>query len=490
MITIDRMETDFRLTGRPVERAQLARRLDRIGEERIAGVLQAALRELDRDDGPVIRIRRLDLRLVFDAGRMADGDIARTWGATLARAVFRQIAEAGTSELRRYESQAAFLAIWLSDHVAGRATGRWEYAEFHTLDDVPSGRAAAYVLGRDRGWIVPTFHALAAAGRLEALVATFRAADVAALWQDWTGGPAAAPGRIEPGLVVRAAGLVPDPAVPEMGSADARARTALRWLIALTTGPGALPPEVAGGLAMQLGHLSALLAAVPGLRTALAAATPPDPALRRAVATSAGLSAATAWFHAVLEVPEGPAQLATLLEVAEPRTRSPRPVGPNAKRSERIASGFAGLALLLPAIRQLGLSEHLGASGLQRLLVAAIPPPWRVLAACDPALRWLSGLPSEAPVHAEGIDWPGSAGLDPQRLAADAQSHGDGPELPVLRVVLDAFATGLRGMEGASAGYLAAQFLARPGRLERDDGRLAVRLDGLPLRILLSTPSR
>ena len=491
MIVIDRMENDLRLAGRPHERARLARRLDRIVEERIADVVAAALGELDRPGGPVFLIRRLDLRLWIDAARTADGDIARTWGTTLARALYRQVAHAGPAEVRRFDSQAAFLAAWLSDHVAGRVAGRWEYAEFSTLDDVPSGRAAAHVLAGDRAWIAPTLQFLAATRRLDALVAAFASADVAVLWRGWTGGPAAAPDRIEPALVARATGLVPDPPAPETGGADARARTALRWLVALTTGPGALPPEVAGGLAMQLGHLTALLAAAPGLRVALAAGAPPDPTTHRAIATSAG-QAAAAWIHAALELPGGPARLAALVAVAEPRTRSPRrsTATATARRSERIASGFAGLALLLPAIRASGLAERLGASGLQRLLVVAIPPPRRALAAGDPALRWLSGLPSEAPVRAEGIDWPGSTGLEPHHLAADAQSHGDGPELPALRAVLDGFAAGLRGMDGASAGYLTAQFLARPGRLERDDDRLAVRLDGVPLRILLRIGGR
>ena len=489
MIVIDRMENDFRLAGRPHERARLARRLDRIVAERVADVVADALGELDREGGPVILIRRLDLRLWIDAARTADGDIARTWGTALARAVFHQVAHAGPAEVRRFDSRAAFLAAWLSDHVAGRVAGRWEYAEFGTVDDVPSGRAAAHVLAGDRAWIAPVLQFLAAARRLDALVAAFHAADVAVLWQGWTGGPAAAPARIEPTLVARATGPVPDPPAPEIGSADARARTALRWLVALTTGRSGLPPEVAGGLAMQLGHLTALLAAAPGLRAALAAGAPPDSATRRAIATSAG-PAAAAWIHAALEAPDGPARLAALLAVAEPRTRSPRPRAAAARRPERIATGFAGLALLLPAIRVLGLSDRLGASGLQRLLVAAVPPPGRALAAGDPALRWLSGLPSDAPVRAEGIDWPGSAGLDPHRLAVDAQSHGDGPELPALRAVLDAFTAGLRGMDGASAGYLAAQVLARPGRFERDDARLAVRLDGVPLRVLLRIGGR
>jgi len=179
MITIDRMEIDYRLGGRPDARAHLARRLDRIVAERIGGALEAALGEAGRDDGPVVLIRRLDLRLWIDATRTSDGDIARAWSSTLAEAFFRRLAEAGPADVRRYHHQGAYLAAWLADHVSGRTDGRWEYAALRTLDDVPTGRAAALVLGRDRRWIAPAWVALADAHRLDAVVDAFHAADVA-----------------------------------------------------------------------------------------------------------------------------------------------------------------------------------------------------------------------------------------------------------------------------------------------------------------------
>jgi len=232
---------------------------------------------------------------------------------------------------------------------------------------------------------------------------------------------------------------------------------------------------------MQWSHLTALVEVVPELR----APVRPDPLLRQALA-SAGLPTAVAWIERVLDDPDGPAGLKALLRVAEPQRREP----PGMPRPGRLRSGFAGLGLLLPAVRQLGLAERLGPAGLHRLLVAAIPPPARALAAGDAALRWLSGLPPhERPGDAE-IDWPSAADAEGLRLASDVESHGDGPEMPALRMVLDAFAAGLPGMSGSSAAYLAAQFLARPGRLDRDARRLVVRVEGVPLRILLAMGGR
>jgi hypothetical protein len=492
MITIDRMETEFRLAGQPAARAHLARRLDRIVQERVGAMLEDVARDFAAEDGPVFRIRRLHLALWLDAARLNDAEIARSWAASLARALHRQIAEGGPSRVMRYPSHAAFLAAYLSDLAGGRVSGRWEYQEFHTLEDLPAGRAAAFVLCRDSRWIGPVFRILAEVHRLDFVIAPFTAQDVEGLWRSWTNSAPVAPPWIEPGLVARAFGLVPEPPATEPGGADARARTALRWLIALSTGPRALPPPVAGGLALQIGHLAALVAAIPHLREALHEGLAFDLPIRE-LAASADLSAAAAWLEGAIGRRDGEAHLTSLLSLIEGRKPTPRALRRSEVRPDRIVSTFAGAALLLPAIRQLGLAHRLGPVGLQLLLAAAMTTRHRILARGDLGLCWMSGLPEQLPTDPIlKIDWPDAEdlGLDPAGLVRDAATHGDGPELPALRSVLDAFATGLRGMPGSSAAYLSAQFLVRSGTLIRDDDTLLVRLTSVPLRILLQMNGR
>lgn len=147
---------------------------------------------------------------------------------------------------------------------------------------------------------------------------------------------------------------------------------------------------------------------------------------------------------------------------------------------------FAGAGLLLPALRDLGLGDHLGSQGRARLLALAVPLKLRPLASADPALRWLAGQDADQPPPGE-VNWPDAA-TQPAPLRAlqdDAASHGEGPGMPALRAVLDRFCTGLRGLQGSSADYLARQFLMQPGEIESRPRQVVLRLGPLPLRLLL-----
>lgn len=483
MLTIDRMDTDLRLAGRPEARAQLARRLDRIAIDRVGLALEAVAAEFAAEAGEVIRIRRLDLTLWLEAARLDDGAIARTWAETLARALWHQLAHGGPSEVRRWPDRAAYLATWAADHAAGRAEGRWDYAEFATLGDVPTGRAVVHVLARDPRWIGPVFEALARSRSVKAVIAAFGPAEVEALWRAWTGGPPEAPPTITTARLGELAGLRPPE--PESGGSAARARTALHWLVALSTGRGALPAEVAGGLALQLAHLAFLVAALPELGPRLVSGELPDAAVVHRL-RSLGPAAAVTWFESALTASGAAVTLAQLARIALPP--APRPAtSVAAPRPDRIVTGYAGLALLLPALRALDPDGRLGADGRHALLTAAIPPPLRLLARGDAGLRWLSGLGPEQPCRPEAVDWPPPDGRD---LSRDIATHGDGTELPLLRLLLDRFARGLRGMERASAGYLAHQFLALPGRIERSHDRILVRIERIPLRVVLAMAGR
>jgi hypothetical protein len=491
MLTIAAMHNDLRLAGSHGARERMARRIERLLDETMPGQLEQIAGAHADEEGPIWLIRRLDLRLWLLPGTMQDGDMARLWAAALARALARQIAEGGPAEVLRYADRGAFLAAWASDLVDGRADGRWQYREFAILEGSPSGHALAHGLGRHPRWIARTFAELGRQGATEAVVARFGARDVAALWRIWTGAEPRAARKIDTALVARihAAGI--DPPAAESGGADARARAAFRWLIILATAPGALPAEALAPLAMQLAHLSALVTELSGLRLLLGARQRSARAIAMLAAAPADLATAAGWLQHLLGTDAGdvPELLALLVGRAQPVM--PAAARPAPKKS---VSAFAGTALLLPACRALQVYDRLGPAGLNRLLAAAIRPPQRLLAGMDRPLRLLSGLPED--VDPERLPaqraWPSAEelGIDPGRLARDAATHGDIPELPSLRAVLDRFVTGLRGMEGSSADYLARQFLHQSGTLLVEPDRLTIRLHRLPLRVLLGMAGR
>src|SRR5687768_10235798 len=152
MITIDRMEIDYRLSGPPSQRASLARRLDRLATGELREALEEVAQDFAREDGPLWVVRRLDLALWLDPSGLPGPAIARLWAEALGRALFRRIAEGGTEVAILYPDRAAYLAAWASDLVAGRAEGAWQYQTFRALDGLPPGRALAAALGHEPLW--------------------------------------------------------------------------------------------------------------------------------------------------------------------------------------------------------------------------------------------------------------------------------------------------------------------------------------------------
>ena len=459
MITIERLHADYRIAGHPDVRAHLARRLDRIIAERVAEALDAVAGDYGGEDGPVWRLRRLDLRLWLNTARLDDGMIARSFAATLARAIARNIADAGPGEVRRYPTRAAYLAAWVRDVIRGRAGGRWEYAEFDHLDDIRPGAAVAHMLSGEAHLILPVLQALDA-NEVERAVAAFSAADVAILWRALTGEEAMAPPRLRMAGVDRL--LTPGRNRPAAESGpNGRARTALRWLLQLATGSGAPPPPAAAGLALQMSYMKALVAARPGLAAVLAGEDP-DLATHLAAAADAG-EPARAWLRAAWQDRPSRPALKALAAALDPALVAAEPAAAALRHSP-----FAGAALLIPSMRSLGLGGALDGAARHRVLAEALGDPQRHLAYGDAGLRWLAGRGDLEPVLAA------EAAFDPETLAG----------------VLAGFAKGLRGMAGSSPGYLARQFFRRPGKILRDTDRITVRLEGVGLGILLRMGGR
>ncbi|MCX7289000.1 MAG: hypothetical protein NTW20_16030 [Rhodobacterales bacterium] len=488
MLTIDRMATTYRIAGTPARRVAVSRRLDRLARTTLVEGLEAAAQPYSAEDGPYVVVRRLDLALWFDPSGMADPAIARLWAEALSKALTRAVADAPRDSVARYDNRTAFLADWLADLARDTALGDWRYAEFAVLEGEDPGRAATVVLGREARRIGPVLGLMLGQSRLAGLMNILSGANIASLWRDWVGtapepGPGLAP------VIERAGGCPPVPALTDPTDPDARARHALLWLVALTGAPVRLPPEVAAPLAMQIVFVAALARVLPDLQRLLAGGGPAAEIAALLQATPATLKPAAVWLAGALPLAP-PARLADLAALAL-RSAAGVPKASPAQSLHRLRSRFAGVGLLLPAISDLHLADRLQATGRMRLLAFAVPQSLRPLAMADPVLRWLAGRDPDS-LPAAPINWPRATDLPPplRPLADDTPTHGNGPEIAALRAVLDRFATGLRGMEGASADYLARQFLLQPGEIEVGPKEILLRLGPVPLRILLVMAGR
>src|SRR5690606_27759942 len=149
-------------------------------------------------------------------------------------------------------------------------------------------------------------------------------------------------------------------------------------------------------------------------------------------------------------------------------------------RPSQFATPYAGLALLLPVLRELALVEQVGPAGLYQILLqaagmAALPPPWS-----DSAVAWMAGLsPREAEAARDAVvDWPEV----PPEIAAEAVALS---VHPVALLVLRRFAAGLRGFATSSPAYLAEQIFNQPGHLLVAEETIDVHLARSPLGIVL-----
>ncbi len=505
MLTIARAETAYHLAAAAPQQDRLARRLDRVARERLAAVLAEALAGFGGSSHAVYRIRRLDIDLWLDAGRIDDPAAARTWGRLIARTLSHMIVHGGPDVIRSWPDRAAYLAAFLGDLTTGRAGGRWEYEEFAPLDGIPAGRSAALVLGAEPDRVSAVLRALASAGKLDPLIRRLDADDIRVLWVEGLGLPTdpVGPDLADTIFVLPALRYLS----LEMGGADARARNALRALAAIARQTGGPITSKAARLALQVSWLTALKLALPfGVLWQALADGEIDSAEAVADALSVvpgDLQPGLALMQSLMASGSGRRHLAGVLSAlaADAAAGKPADAQESVRRHkvvklERCTSQLAGLALLLPAARAMRLDERIGSAGLLQLFEAFAGPARAPLARADPGPAWFAGIePKDRPRAREApVDWPSAVetGLTetPERLAGDADFFGDGPATAVARQLLDAFARDLRGMDGASATYLARQFVMLPGEIIRTDARIEVRLDRCPLAVLLRMAAR
>ena len=439
-------------------------------------------------------IRRLDVRAVVSQAwspRAVSVVVARVAALRLSSTV---AAGSSTGDVLWWPDRAAFLACFLLDAAAGRADGRWEYAQFADVPRSPGARLLR--LAREEPSAV-----------LEALLGL----DDRSLRRVVEGADGAAAADV---LAVLSG---------EGGAASPRRDLVLQATADLAR-TGGMPTGGGAALLLALAAARTSGAALSGMVSAAREIADLDGALTRA-GRSAGrlLEAISSGSWAVAFGLTAGAQDAVLPFVAwSPDDRLllgvhlglQAPV--DAAGAERLHTALGGMFLLLPLLDELcnwsaatatwPALDGVPAPRLARLLVmtavlggggSAAPVTDRVLrlALAVPSslpsgdlLTWWEQLPASAADHfalGAGLALPGPA--DPAVRLAPALRAGPAGVIDLAAEgLLRALARRLPGMAGASAAYLLRNALDLDATVTLEPGRAVVELGSPPLGVLLS----
>ncbi|MBI5259415.1 MAG: hypothetical protein HY855_23130 [Burkholderiales bacterium] len=272
-ITIDRWHQALSLRG-PQRAPQAAREraeaLARGAGAALGGALQAWLQ---RHEGEVIRVRRLELALALDLARATD-EAAPGYAAALARAIADAIDDGG-ADVVRFADRSAYVAAFAVSLAAGDAHQRWMFDEFDGLAPLPPAAALRTLVEQapDTAWTLIT--RLAEAPAVFAMLAgadALRVLDVLITTARPSPPGATPPALPPPGVLAcpaaavlerlaraAAAGQAPDAALVATAIAAVLARGAMRAPVATTGAPAAID----AALEQRLASLAPALRAQP-----------------------------------------------------------------------------------------------------------------------------------------------------------------------------------------------------------------------------------
>jgi hypothetical protein len=208
---------------------------------RLSGDLGAALGPSLSRQPAIVRIRRLSVRVILPASELTEESLSKAWMQALMKAIFTALAYpslAGPIEVFRAETVAGYLAGVLRDLLDGVAASRWYYEEFREIFQLGNTQAALTLLCRSKSETLGILLELARAGQLDRLLARF---DELALEKVF--GALAIPEDSEPtplplSVLISAAKLALAN-LPAKASMLRTRRFALQIFVAAQAGPGA-----------------------------------------------------------------------------------------------------------------------------------------------------------------------------------------------------------------------------------------------------------
>jgi FXSXX-COOH protein len=359
-LAIDRWSIDSVVRASPERQARAAERLRRVVETRVPGVLERVLGP-HLSSGAVVFVRRLDLELVVDLGRIDDDTIAAALGERLARALARVLAGGPGDDVAIFESRAAFVACYVRDVADGRADDHWYYDDFDGLRPLTKAARIAEAIVREPMLALDVLVELAATRDLRSVLDVLTRERAAQIWR----------------------------ALPL--EAMALERAVARWLEPLAELLAVRPRYEDPADLRNAIELVARLGSLAGTREAIEAVLA---ARARAAANDGGVPSDRSFFDRAFDraVDAVHRAIAERPHVAGARARAPTSgdVAPESARTE-----LGGAFLLLPAL--VDLHGVLRDSDVRhRVLVRALGRSSEREAKLDPVLRWVAGARTEA----------------------------------------------------------------------------------------------
>jgi len=182
-LTIERMRNVYRVAADDPAPDEVRFRLDKLAVDEVVHACRSRLAELLDDNDPSIWIiRSLDVDLAVDASACSSQRAGFAWGEHLALEISRTLERGQGEFVVRFPNRAAYLAQWARDMAAGRAWGKWYYADFDSLGSLSQSAAIAEGIIREPGArdIVLCLHK---EGALEPVLATLTSYDADRLYR-------------------------------------------------------------------------------------------------------------------------------------------------------------------------------------------------------------------------------------------------------------------------------------------------------------------
>lgn len=441
-----------------------------LGERLTSALAGAAEPVLSGIDG-VVRIRRMDVHLEL-GGEVEARDIAARLAARIA-ALLRTAFVDASGDVMVWADHDDYLADYLGSRLGLRALPEWPFDELATLDHLPTERAAAELIRARPALLPPLARMAAARGSGDAVVAGWPQSALAALTTALLAADPSAEDRSALAVAVTRVGprVVPDEL---MASAEEVRAEALRLALRVLAQPDDdTPPRaavIAAAALLTRLHLAPPSSSSRGRHHHLV-----DTGLSRALS----LVAADPVAAAVLEA------LVRDARVMDGDHGDPKDRGIDAIDGLAMATPFAGLALLMPSVLALGAVDALGTTGLAQAVWQTLAEEDHDAAAQDAALAMVyPAVPQEVDLGAEQPVPPGHLVqlLDP---AARSTYEAADPTRRWSALLLGDFASRLRGLHASSHSYLRAQFLRHPGTIVGDAEAVTVRLEPIPLGVVI-----
>jgi hypothetical protein len=133
---IGRLHCRYRVVGANGSANGVAKRLDRLAQERVARALEDALEQALSSDPTVYVLRKVNAQLGLRLnGELPDTRLAQRWGERLAGAIMLTIARNPDdgANLVRFTNQAEYVARFVMDLLHGKAWSYWYYRAFSSL---------------------------------------------------------------------------------------------------------------------------------------------------------------------------------------------------------------------------------------------------------------------------------------------------------------------------------------------------------------------